>query len=208
MRGGASRFSSHNHQSHHSYQQQHQNHQSQQQQQQEFTAMKGPSLLQKLLHKEIRREQSLLLQCFRYIIDEKFFVENPEEELSVEVREKLDLIQSRMNDEMKFWNAQYKSTATITTGGEQSSSSGDLSGEKPKKSTNGDEEEMVDEDDDEPLSDKDEGDELSDDDDDGEFPSAEQLVSKQEEEEVEAYMATLQNLSGDALKELGFSAEN
>ena len=178
MRGGASRFSSHHHQSHHSYQQQHQNHQSQQQQQQEFTAMKGPSLLQKLLHKEIRREQSLLLQCFRYIIDEKFFVENPEEELLVEVREKLDLIQSRMNDEMKFWNAQYKSTATAaaattTTGGEQSSStSGDA-----KKSTNGDEEEMVDEDDDEPLSDKDEGDELSDDDDDGEFPSAEQLVS-------------------------------
>ena len=74
--------------------------------------MKGPSLLQKLLHKEIRREQSLLFQCFRYIIDEQFF---DGDNLTNEVKERLEMIQSRTNDEMTYWNNRHPSKSMTTT---------------------------------------------------------------------------------------------
>jgi len=35
-----------------------------------------PTLLQKLLSKEIQQENSIILQCFRYIVDQNFFLEN------------------------------------------------------------------------------------------------------------------------------------
>jgi len=162
-------------------------------QQETFTAMKGPSLLQKLLKNEIRREQSILLQCFRYIIDKKFFCE--EKELTPEILQKLQLIQLKTNDEMTQWEEKNKhSTLNEGIPIHENVKNDYVHGNKYTEDEN-----MSDSDSQRETSNSDSESTMSDTDSESENVS----LSEQEEEEIESYIAQIQNLSSEALKEMG-----